>query len=116
MSVVDRRDERTRRAGSRDLLDHDARRERVASLATELLGYVDGVEPGIAQRLVDVPRELARLVDLGGPGGDLVDDEVPDGLAQRDVLRAQGEFWEVRVSRHGRLLPLRDGWPDRGIN
>jgi hypothetical protein len=69
--LVDRGDQRRRRAGPCDLLDDDHGRQRVGARSAVGLGYVHGVQVGLDQRGVDVVRELAGLVDLACPGCDL---------------------------------------------
>ena len=105
--LVDGRDQRGRRAGPRDLLDHDAGGQRVGAGAAVLLGDVHRVEVGLAQRVVGLLRELALLVDLGGVRGDLVVADGSDRLAQHLVLVGQPE--QVEVAHRSSLRRRRVG-------
>ncbi len=95
--LVHRGDQRAGGADPSHLLDDQAGRERVAALATELLRDVDGVEVVGAQRLVDVPRELAGLVNLRRARGDLVLGQLANGCPEHRVLLGKGECVEIRV-------------------
>ena len=64
-------------------------RERVGAGAAVLLGHVDRVQVGGHQRVVDVPRELRRLVDLRGARRDLVLGERAHRLPEQLVLLGQ---------------------------
>ena len=105
--LVDRGDQRRRRADPRDLLDHDAGRHRVGALAAVLLGDVHRVEPGRVQRLQRLLREARILVDVGGVRGDLLLAEIPQHRAQLVVLLGQLEHIEDRVTSHAELLATR---------
>ena len=71
--LVPHRDERGRRADPGDLLDEDAVRDLVRAGAAVGLGDVDRQQVRVLERLVDVPRVLALLVDLGRPRRDDVE-------------------------------------------
>ena len=104
--LVHRRDQRRGRAYPRDLLDHDAARDRVAPGAAVLLGDVHRVETGSHQRVEHVERELGRLVDLGSARRDLVVGELAHGCPQHQVLLGESVRLEGGV-RHGHAVDVR---------
>src|SRR5205823_5619559 len=87
--LLDREDERARRAHLRDLLDRDERQQGARADAAMLLVEHDPEEPVRAVELDDVPRELGRAVDLRRPRRDPVTCERPHELANLALLRAQ---------------------------
>ena len=93
--LVHRRDQRGRDAAARDLLDDDAGRQRVGAGTVVALGQVRRMEADGLQRVVRLLGEARLLVDLGGVRGDLVVDQLADGLAQVVVIRAEPVVREV---------------------
>ena len=95
-------DQRGRGAGARDLLDHDAGRDRVGPGAAVLLGDVHGVKTRPHEGIEHVMRELGRLVDLGGPRRDLVVRELSNRRANHVLLVGELVRVEVRITdTHG---------------
>ena len=72
--------------GARQLLGPDRVVDVVAALAAELLGVLEAEEAELAAALVQLARELARLLPLVDVGGDLLADEAPHRLAELLVL------------------------------
>ena len=87
--LVDRRDQRRRRADPRHLLDDDAGRERVGADAVVLLGHVRREEVAGHERVVRLLRVARLLVDLRRVRGDLVLGDRADRLADGLVLLGQ---------------------------
>ena len=88
-----------RGAGAGDLLDHDARRDRVGARTAVLLRDVHGVEPGPHQRVEHVVGELGGLVDLGRSRRDLVVGELPGPPARSmPVLVGEPVLVEIGIA------------------
>jgi hypothetical protein len=85
-------------------LDDDADRHGVGTCSAILLRHVDRREPALVERLVHVPGELTRLIDLRRPRRHLVDHEVAHRVAERLMLLAQREVTEIRITCHDTLL------------
>jgi hypothetical protein len=73
-------------ARARELLDPDRVVDVVAALAAVLGLVLEPEEAELAAAVVELARELARLLPLIDVRGDLLADEAPDGLAQLLVL------------------------------
>ena len=91
-------DQPARRADLRDLLDRDEREERPGSRAAVLLVEEEPEDAVLAEELDDVPRELVRLVDLGGARRDALARDRPHELADLELLVGQ------RLPGHARIL------------
>jgi hypothetical protein len=68
--LLDDRDEARGRIGAGDLLDEDGLRHRVERRAAVALLEAGAEKVGLGQQLLEVPRELAGRVDLGGARSD----------------------------------------------
>ena len=102
--LVDRRDERGRRARPGHLLDDDHRRQAVRARPAVLLRDVHGVEARPDELVVDVGRELPGLVDLGGARGDPIVGQLADRRPQHQVFLGEPVQVEVRVQGHRSTL------------
>ncbi len=76
-------------AGARQLLDPDRVVQVGAALAAELLGELEAEEAELGAAGVELAGEFARRLPLVDVGGDLLDDEATDRLAQLLVLLAE---------------------------
>src|SRR5262249_55423427 len=85
--LLDGEDEAARRAHLRDLLDRDERLERTRPDTAVLLVGERPEDPVLAEELDDVPGELGRLVDLGGPRRDPFPGERPHQVSYLALLR-----------------------------
>jgi hypothetical protein len=77
-------------ARARELLDPDGVVDVVASLAAVLGLVFQAQEAELATPVVELARELARVLPLIDVRSDLVRDEAADGVAQLLVLFAEG--------------------------
>jgi hypothetical protein len=87
--LVDRRDERGRRADPRRLLDQDAGCHPVGALSAAPLGQVNGMEGRTDQRLKRLGRVALTGVDVGGVRPYLLLGQGTDRIAERVVLLVQ---------------------------
>ena len=87
--LLDREDQAARRAGAADLLDREADGQQVAAEAAVLRRERQPEDVVGGEELLDVPRELGRPVDLGGPGRDLLVGQHPDRVAEHLLLLGQ---------------------------
>src|SRR5947207_723525 len=81
-ALLHREDEAARRADLRDLLDRDQREQRARAEPAVLLVEEEPEEVVLAVELDNVPRELVRLVDLGGARRDPLARQAADEVAQ----------------------------------
>jgi hypothetical protein len=77
-------------ARARELLDPDRVVDVVAALAAVLGLVLEPEEAELPAPVVELARELARLLPLVDVWGDLLADEAPDRLAQLLMLLAEG--------------------------
>ena len=113
--LVHRRDQRGRRVSAGDLLDDDARRERVSTHPAVLLPHVRREEVTRHQRVVRLLRVAGLLVDRRRPRRDLVLRHRTDRLADRLVVLGEPVGVEVRVAAHAlHVTDWYDGRPPRG--
>jgi hypothetical protein len=70
----------------RELLDPDGVVDVVPALAAVLGLVLEAEEAELAAAVVELPRELARLLPFVDVGSDLLADEAPDRLPQLLVL------------------------------
>ena len=95
-------------SGARELLDPDRVVDVVAAL-TAVLGLVlEAEEAELAAAVVELARELARLLPLVDVRSDLLGDEAAHGLAQLLVLLAEGR-------QRGALAGVLDDGPIGGL-
>jgi hypothetical protein len=73
----------------RELLDPDGVVNEVPALPAVLDLVLETEEAELPAAVVELPRELARLLPLVDVRSDLLADEPPDRLAQRLVLLAE---------------------------
>ena len=99
--LLHREDQPARRADLRDLLDRDEREQRPGAEPSVLLGEEEPEDVVLAEQLDDVPRELVRLVDLGGARRDPLARELPHEVAQLALLAVQD------IPGHGRKANAR---------
>ena len=92
---VDRRAAVHRRTGRGDLLEHDRRLGDALPAAAELLGDGDADPAAVGHRVVEVPRELVRLVLLGPVLVGVVGADAPDSLADGLVVTRPAELHHV---------------------
>src|SRR4029453_13553774 len=86
------------RADLRDLFDRDEREQRAGAGAAVLLVEQETEDALVAEQLDDVPRELVRGVELGGPRRDPLARERADVVAQLSLIVAQD------IPGHGRSV------------
>src|SRR5205085_5085695 len=105
----DRRLQRDRDGGvdARELLDREAERLEVGSLAAVFLRERDAEQAHLAHASHDIERELLALVVLGGVGGHDLEGELPDGGAELLLLRRQVELHAAFFIDSG----SRSAWP-----
>ena len=87
--LLDGDDQPARRADLRQLLDRHERHQRARADAAVLLVVHDAEELVLAEDLDDVPRELGRLVDLGGARRDPLARDRAHELADLALLVGQ---------------------------
>ena len=92
---VDRRAAVHRRTGRGDLLEHHRRLGDPLPAAAELLGDGDADPAAVGERVVEVPRELVRLVLLGPVLVGVVGADALDPLADRLVVARPAELHHV---------------------
>ena len=78
--------DRDRRVDPRELLDGDRVRERVRPAAAVLLRDRHAHQPELGHLGDEVVREALLAVELLGDRSDPVERELPDGVAEQDVL------------------------------
>ena len=98
--LLDREDEPGRGARAAELLDDEAHAQEVAAEPAVLDRERQGQDVLLREQVLEVPRELGRAVDLGGPGSDLLVGEDPHRVAQV-ALRVREAVGGAGLGRHG---------------